>query len=272
MELFDTHFHYYGEATPVEFMSNVELALSVSPPKDAGSVDRLFMLAVGGDYIESCRAGEFAKTVPHTGYAVGVHPHQAENFMRQQEDFSIFFREGTPPAAIGELGVDYFYDNSPKNQQLEVLERFLDLALEHQLPAIIHIRDKEVCDEAYTDAYRLLEPFARKGGRFVVHCFAGTPGWAEKFLALGAYLGVTGIVTFNRAENIRETLKIIPDDRLLLETDSPYLAPVPHRGKENHPGYLILVARKVAEVRNSSVEHIAALTTANGFELFRGMK
>ena len=272
MELFDTHFHYYGESTPVEFMSNVSLSLSVSPQKEAGEVEKLRLLAVGGDFVESCRAKEFAGVVPHSAYAAGVHPHQAENFLSSRDDFSIFFKDDFLPAAIGELGVDYFYDNSPEKVQLEVLEYFLELALAHQLPAIIHIRDKEDCDKAYCDAYSLLESFSRRGGRFVVHCFAGTPGWAEKFLALGAYLGGTGIVTFKRAENIRETLKVIPDDRLLLETDSPYLAPVPHRGKENHPGYLILVAQAAAAVRGCSIEEIAALTTANGLKLFQGMK
>ena len=272
MELFDTHFHYYGESTPVEYMSNVSLALSTSPQKEAGEVDKLRLLAVGGDFIESCRAREFAGVIPHSAYAAGVHPHQAENFLAAPDDFSCFFKEGLPPVAIGELGVDYFYDNSPENIQLEVLERFLDLALEHHLPAIIHIRDKEDSDKAYCDAWRLLEPFSRNGGRFVVHCFAGTPGWAEKFLSAGAYLGVTGIVTFKRAENIRETLKVIPDDRLLLETDSPYLAPGPHRGKENHPGYLILVAQTVAAERGCSIGEIAAVTTANGLKLFQGMK
>ena len=272
MELFDTHFHYYGESTPVEFMSNVKLALSVPPQKDAGIVDRLRLLAVGGDFIESCRAREFAQVIPDTGYAAGVHPHQAENFMNQPEDFSIFFKDGLRPVAIGELGVDYFYDNAPAQIQLTVLEKFLALALEQDLPAIIHIRDKEDSEKAYIDAYNLLKPFSESGGRFVVHCFAGTPDWAEKFLSLDAYLGVTGIVTFKRAENIRETLKVIPQNRLLLETDSPYLAPVPHRGKENHPGFLVLVAQTVARERGCSIEEIAASATANGLELFKGMK
>ena len=268
MELFDTHFHYYGEATPAEFMSSVNLALSAPPQSDAGKVDRLQLLAVGGDFLESCRAKEFAGTVKNSYYAVGVHPHQAENHLAEKEDFSVFFKDAFTPVAIGELGVDFFYDHSPEKAQLAVLEEFLQLALEKKLPAIIHIRDKEDCDKAYRDAYRLLEQFSRNGGRFVVHCFAGTPEWAEKFLALGAYCGVTGIVTFRRAENIRETLKVIPDDRLLIETDSPYLAPVPHRGKENHPGYLILIARAVAELRGMTTVELAALTTANAGKLF----
>ena len=269
MELFDTHFHYYGESTPVEYLSNVQLALSSPPQSGIGNVDKLTLLAVGGDFCESCRAAEFAGVVPASYYAVGVHPHQAENYLNEKNDFSIFFQRENKPSAIGELGVDYYYDHAPGQAQLAVLEEFLDLALKYDLPAIIHIRDTEERDQAYVDAYSRLESFARAGGRFVVHCFAGTPAWAEKFLALGAYLGVTGIVTFRRAENIRETLKVIPDERLLLETDSPYLAPVPHRGKENHPGYLILVADAVARLRSVPTESIAALTAANGRKLFK---
>lgn len=102
----------------------------------------------------------------------------------------------------------------------------------------------------------------------VVHCFAGTPAWAEKFLEFGAYLGVTGIVTFKAAENIRATLKVIPSDRLLLETDAPYLAPIPHRGKPNTPGYLPLVAERVALELGLSVAEVAEITTANGLKLF----
>lgn len=129
---------------------------------------------------------------------------------------------------------------------MEVFRRFLELALAWDLPAIVHLRDKDGVWTAYEDGLALLTPSRPAGGRFVVHCFSGTPAWAEKFLALGACLGVTGLVTFNRADNIRETLAVIPDDRLLIETDSPYLAPVPHRGVENHPGFLVLIAARVA--------------------------
>ena len=114
----------------------------------------------------------------------------------------------------------------------------------------------------------LLKDFSRSGGRFAVHCFAGTPAWAEKFLELGAFIGITGIVTFPKAVNIHENIRIIPDERLLIETDSPYLAPVPYRGKTNNPGYLIKVAEKIASLRECPVEDIADITTANAFNFF----
>ena len=270
MDLFDTHFHYDGEDTPPGYMANVRLEMDAPPQRNAGPVDNLELLAMGSDFTESCRARAFASAVPGARCAVGVHPHEAEKYLAQKEDFSSFFSDGIPPAAIGELGLDYFYGLSSKSAQIAVFEEFLQLALDKSLPAVVHIRGTEGSEDAYADAYALLAPFARSGGRFVVHCFAGTPAWAERFLALGGYCGFTGMITFRRAENVRETLRTIPDDRLLIETDSPYLAPVPHRGKKNHPGYLVLIARAAAELRGVSTEALAELTTRNARFLFPG--
>lgn len=267
MKIFDSHFHYYGETAPQEFYHTVLAELEVPPQSDAGRVERIFVNAVGGDYLESCRAREFAQVVKEAFFSVGVHPHQADEFLAAPQEFGEF-RGHEKLVAIGELGLDYYYEQSDREAQKQVFRRFLDLALEWGLPAIVHIRDKEEADAAYSDAYELLAPFAQAGGKFVVHCFAGTVAWAEKFLALGAYLGVTGIVTFRRADNVRECLKAIPDDRLLIETDSPYLAPVPHRGSDNHPGYLILVAARIAAERGRPVGEIAELTTRNAFAFF----
>lgn len=268
MELFDTHFHYYGESSPGEYFRNVLAAAAAPPQGRIGVPDRLWLMAAGGDYLESCRSREFAQVVDTACFAAGVHPHSAEKFLAERNDFGEF--RGHPKLkAIGELGLDYFYEQSAREVQREVFARFLDLALEWDLPAIVHLRDRDREWSAYEDGYELLAPFAEKGGRFVIHCFSGTPDWARKFLALGAYLGVTGMVTFNRAENIREALRVIPDDRLLIETDSPYLAPVPHRGTTNHPGFLMLVAARVAEERGRTVEEIAALTTSNGMRFYR---
>ena len=268
MDLFDTHFHYDGEDTPAGYMAGVRLEMDAPPQRDAGPVESLELLAMGSDFTESCRARAFASAVPGARCAVGVHPHEAEKYLAQKEDFSSFFTDGPLPAAVGELGLDYFYDLAPRSAQIAVFEEFLQLALDRSLPAVVHIRDKEECEDAYADAYALLAPFARSGGRFVIHCFAGTPAWAEKFLVLGGYCGFTGMITFRRADNVREALRIVPDDRLLIETDSPYLAPVPHRGRKNHPGYLVLIARAAAALRGMSTEELAALTTRNARLLF----
>ncbi|MDD3886439.1 MAG: TatD family hydrolase [Victivallaceae bacterium] len=267
MELFDTHFHYYGESSPLEFMAAIRSALAVPPQSELGRVTRLRMTAMGGDLLESRRAREFAGAVDNCYFAVGVHPHMAATYREAGEDFSEF-ESGTRPVAVGELGLDYFYDGSPRDVQISVFGEFLDLALKWDLPAVVHIRDKADSTAAYDDAEALLAPFAAKGGRFVVHCFTGEAEYARRFIGLGAYLGVTGMITFKRADNVREIARLIPDDRLLIETDSPYLAPVPHRGEDNHPGFLILAADRLAAERGTTLAELAELTSVNAARFY----
>ena len=268
MQLFDTHFHFYGEVSSREYMDNVHLELDSPKQLAAGKVDRLFLNAVGADFSESCKAREFALASGDCVYSCGVHPHSAEKYLKEREDFSIF-QSGIKPVAVGELGIDYFYGFSDRDSQLKVFEEFLQLSLQWSLPAIVHIRDKDESTAAYQDAFDILKDFSKSGGRFVVHCYAGNAGYAEKFLELGAFCGVTGMVTFRKAENIRENLKIIPLSRLFIETDAPYLAPVPHRGKENHPGFLIHVAAAAAKEYGISTEELADISWRNAFEFFK---
>jgi TatD DNase family protein len=255
MKLFDTHFHYYKDCSPREYYKAAE-------ERGVG-----FLLAAAGSYDETLDCKDFAGELECAWYATGVHPHQAEKFA---DDISRFeeFKGLDKLVAVGEIGLDYFYENSGKKEQLKVFEDFLNLALEWKLPAIVHCRDKENCEEAYEHAYGLLKDFAGNGGTFEVHCFTGTIPWAEKFLELGAWIGVTGIITFPKAQNVRDALKIIPDEKLLLETDSPYLSPVPFRGKTNHSMYLKEVAERAAQERGVSFEEIAEKTTANAFSFF----
>ena len=255
MELFDTHFHFYGDVSPEEYLA------SIKTPELA------WLLAAGANFDESKKARLFAERIDCSWFAAGVHPHSAAEYTR---DIGMFaeFKDHPKLAAVGELGLDFYYENSERKIQYAVFEKFLELALEWKKPAIVHCRDKDDKFDAYAECYALLKDFAGSGGKFVVHCFAGTPAWAEKFMELGAFVGITGIVTFPKAVNIHENIRVIPDDRLLLETDSPYLAPVPYRGKTNNPGYLIKVAEKIAALRGCQVEDIAASTTANAFNFF----
>ncbi len=255
MELFDSHFHYYDKGqTPREYYESIKVP------------DLKYLLVAGADLAESRMARDFAEEIENSWFSAGVHPHSAVEF-ECMEAFDEF-KGHAKLAAVGEIGLDYFYDNSPRKIQRSVMEQFLALALHWNLPAVVHLRDADGKFDAYADSLAVLKDFASDKGRFVVHCFCGTPGWAEKFLELGAFLGVTGMVTFPRAVNIRETLQLIPDERLLIESDSPYLAPVPYRGKTNNPGYVIKVAEKIASERGRSIEEIAELTTNNGLHLF----
>ena len=256
MVWFDTHFHS-GEYLP-DFEPYVREA-------EAEQVHRMLLCASGASEIQTAK--EAAAKFPQIYYAAGIHPHNAEtdrDFLPELEAFC----DDPKLAAAGEIGLDYFYDFSPRQVQLEVLEYQLDLACRKQLPAVIHCRDKADSELAYEDAYSLLKNFAGQGGRFVLHCYAGSPQFAGKFAELGSFFGVGGMITFGKADNIRELAKLLPLDRLLTETDSPYLAPKPYRGKPNHSKYIPLVGAKLAEVKGIPVEECARVTTANALRLF----
>ena len=252
----DTHFHG-GEYLP-------DFAAYIREAEEAG-VHRLLLCASGKE--ETGPAREAAKTFPALYYAVGIHPHNAESdrdFLPELDRFT----SDPKLAAAGEIGLDYYYDFSPRGPQLEALEYQLGWALKNHLPAVIHCRDKAESEQAYADAYGLLKPFAENGGKFVLHCYAGSPAFAEKFAALGSYFGVGGMVTFGKADNIRELARLLPLDRLLVETDAPYLAPKPYRGKPNHSKFIPLIGAKLAEVKGITPEECAAATTANACRLF----
>ena len=252
----DTHFHS-GEHLP-DFGQYVR-------ESNAAGVRTMLLCASGG--AETGPAKTAAAACPSIYYAAGVHPHNAESdrdFLPQLDSFI-----GDPKlAAAGEIGLDYFYDFCPRKTQLEVLEYQLDWAGKNHLPAVIHCRDKAESDQAYEDAYTLLKAFAEKGGRFVLHCYAGSLQFAEKFGQLDSYFGVGGMITFGKADNIRELAKQLPMDRLLLETDAPYLAPKPYRGKPNHSKYIPLIGAKLAEIKGISPEECAQITTENALRLF----
>jgi len=253
--LFETHFHSDPKVSDEDYYNH---------SMNAGVK---YFLAASSDFDSSMRSEEFAEKFTNAWFSAGVHPHDAESHASRVNEFSKFAKN-RKCVAIGEIGVDYFYDNSERSIQLQVFEEFLKMGLDFNLPVIIHCRDKADSEQAYIDTFILLKKYAASGGKFVIHCYTGTTAWAEKFLDLGAYLGITGIVTFPKAENVRDVLKIIPDDRLVIETDAPYLAPVPKRGKQNHSKYLPYIAERIAVERGVSVDVIADLTTGNAKKLF----
>ena len=270
MELFDTHFHCDEQESFAAYLERCKSDLQLASGGYREIPEVLQMLCAGSDFKESLTAQRFATEFPEVYFSCGVHPHAAAEYLKMEPhpDFSIF-RNDPKLLAIGEIGLDYFYDLSDRESQLQVLEEFLALALAWDLPAMLHLRDKDNCFAAYDDALARLTPFAGKGGRFVIHCYAGNAEYAEKFLALGGYFGVTGMYTFKAAVNIREAIKVIPSDRLLIETDSPYLAPVPYRGRSNTPGMVALVAAALGADRQLLPEDAAVLFSANGRRFYR---
>lgn len=255
MELFDTHFHWDGQPSPQSIFSEA-LHSGVK-----------YLVCVGGDYQSSLDSLQFSHSVENVYFTAGVHPHYAGNEVWDMKKFSELLKDDKC-VAVGEIGLDYFYENSAKDVQKSVFEDFCKLGKKTGFPLVVHCRDKEDCFEAYEEVYNILKNIGIGNGKFVVHCYTGSLFWLKKFLALGAYIGITGIVTFPKAENVRNIVCHIPDDRLLLETDSPYLAPKPHRGKLNFPKYLKLVAEEVARIRGVPLEKLAEITTANALKFY----
>ncbi|MDP7396607.1 MAG: TatD family hydrolase [Lentisphaeria bacterium] len=248
MEIFDTHFHL---APGDELGAIAARAL-------AAGVTRLLVAGAAVGEAEAV-LGQVA-AVPAVFAAVGVHPHEAGKF-----DGDIGYYRGLAGhrrvRAIGEIGLDYYYDNAPCDTQKAVFRQFLELARETGLPAVVHCRD------AYDDCYALLAE-CLDGGPFVVHCYTGTVEWAQRFLALGGHLSFTGILTFPRSDDVRAAFHSVPLDRLMFETDSPYLAPVPLRGRVNEPANVAHIVTYAADVLEMPAAELAAVTTTNALEFF----
>ncbi len=215
------------------------------------------MMAIGtGQGPPDLEAGiRLAERYPFIYATVGVHPHDAskatdETFERLRE-----LTAHPKVLAIGEIGFDYHYDFSPRDTQKAVFVRQLEIAAAAAKPIVIHTR------EAWDDTLAMLGEHWRGGG--IMHCFSGGEHEAEQALALGFHLSFGGVLTFPKAENVRSAARMTPAERLLIETDCPYLAPIPHRGKRNEPAFLTETVRRLAEVRGQSAEEIAAVTTAN---------
>jgi TatD DNase family protein len=187
--------------------------------------------------------------------SIGVHPHDASKVTPQTYDELSTLAANPKVIAFGEIGLDYHYDFSPREIQREVFIEQLKLARALGLPITIHTR------EAWDDTMSILQ--SNWQGEGILHCFTGDAAQAQQALAMGFHLSYGGVLTFKTADSVREAARITPDDRLLIETDAPYLAPVPYRGKRNEPSMMVETLRKLAEVRGSTPEAIAALTAAN---------
>ena len=194
---------------------------------------------------------------------VGVHPHEADAHPNLGASALTDATSHPRVIAIGECGLDYYYDKSDRAAQRERFDAHIEAARASGLPLVIHTRDAE------EDTATILEQAVNDGGvGGVLHCFTGTWGLAKKALDLGFYVSLSGIVTFKNAQDLQDTARRIPDDRLLVETDSPFLAPVPHRGRTCEPAFVADTARFVAELRGVAVETLAEQTTGNFFNLF----
>lgn len=251
--LIETHCHLdYLEAEPLA---------DILERAQAKGVERLVTIAVSPDNLD--RAAELAESHAAVWFTQGVHPHDAQHYNAQARS-RILGRLGHPRlVAIGEIGLDYHYDNSPREAQRQAFAEQLAIAADNDLPVVIHSRD---ADEDMADMLREHAPALRRRG--VIHSFTSSPELADCALELGFCLGFNGIVTFNRADNVRAVASRTPLDRVLLETDAPYLTPVPYRGTPNAPYYLPFVARRMAEVCGVDTGELLRAAHANSMALF----
>ena len=204
-----------------------------------------------------------AQRFPEVSCSVGVHPHEAAEEGQDGPERLRDLAALPEVVGVGETGLDYFYDHSPRDAQQRSFRSHIAAARETGLPLIVHTRD---ADE---DTVTMLRQEAQEGAfTGVIHCFTAGPALAEAALELGFYIGVSGIMTFKKAEDLRETLRRVPLERLLVETDAPYLAPVPQRGKQNEPAYVVHTAAALAELKAVSTDELAAITTDNFYTLF----
>jgi TatD DNase family protein len=255
--MIDSHCHLADAAFADDLEGVIDRA------KRAGLGGALCVLSAG-DEQESAAAVRVRALWPAVRFSTGIHPHQAGQFAGRVHEVGRWVGAAIDrerACALGEIGLDYHYDFSPRDVQRDVFRAQLRVAKERSLPIVIHTR------EATDDTFHILKEAGDLRGVF--HCFTGDRAMAGAVLDMGFYVSVAGIVTFPKAVELREVGKLIPDDRLLVETDSPYLAPVPFRGKRNEPAFVVRVVEVLAEVRSVDSAELARRTWRN-FEAFLG--
>lgn len=245
--LIDTHCHIHESNYPLDIGDVLSRA-------HHSGINQ--MICVGTNEQSSKEAVEFAHNHEHIYAAIGVHPHDTKDGYRAIE--AMF--DDPNVVAVGEIGLDYFYTHSPREVQIKALEAQLQLALDHNLPIVFHVR------EAFADFWPIFDNF--HGIKGELHSFTDTKSQLEQGLSRGLYIGVNGISTFTKDEAQKEMFASIPVERLLLETDAPFLTPTPFRGKVNEPAFVRSVAEHHAKIRGLSLEEIASATTANATALF----
>lgn len=209
-----------------------------------------------------------AEAYPEIYCSIGVHPHEAEPHEDISEAELLAAAQHPRVIGIGETGLDFYYEHSPREIQKELFRRHIRVARQLDLPVIVHSRD---ADE---DTVAILKQEHEEGGkfRFLIHCFSSTQYLADESVKLGGYISLSGIITFKKSEALREAAASMPLDRLLVETDAPYLAPEPYRGKPCEPAYTALTAKRLAQIKGISEEEVARATTDNFFRLFSKSK
>jgi TatD DNase family protein len=254
--LIDSHCHL----TDVQFDEDLDAVLARA---QAAGVGRFIVIGANGEFIHNEKAVALAQKYAEVFAVVGVHPHDAKTITADTYTQLRTLAQHPKVVGLGETGLDFYYDNSPREDQRTHFRNFIHLARELELPLSMHVRD------AYAEAADTLQREGEGQVRGVMHCFTGTAEEAQTLLDLGLFISFSGIVTFKSAKDLRAVAKMVPLERLLIETDCPLLAPTPYRGKRNEPAYVVQVAKTIAEVKGVALETVAAATRTNAEALFQ---
>jgi len=257
MKFFDSHAHYTDERFENETPEGVTKLLRDVFDDNVGYI---INVAVTADNAVECIS--MANVTDNMFATVGIHPSDSRFYSDVQLEKARLKELLNSPkvVAIGEIGLDYHYPDTDKEKQKEFLLMQMELAKETNMPVIFHDRD------AHGDSMDIVRKYPDVTGVF--HCFSGSPEMARELVSLGWYVSFTGVITYSNARKVCDAVKVVPDDRIMIETDAPYLAPVPMRGKMNRSDYLRYTAEKMAELRDQSVEYIAQITSSNAKKLF----
>ena len=253
MKFIDTHTHIYLS----EFASDIDSVIS-SANKEG--VKKYFLPAIDSSHHHEML--ELGKKFEHCCFAMmGLHPCSVKENYKDELKIVEEYLAQRDFVAIGEIGLDFYWDKSFNNEQYEAFEIQMQWALEKNLPIVIHTRN------AIQETIKCVEPFAKKGLIGIFHCFGDDEKTAKQIIDMNFYLGIGGVVTYKKS-GLDETIKNIPLEKIVLETDAPYLTPVPFRGKRNQPSYIKIIAQKIADIKQVSLEEVARITTTNAEKIF----
>ena len=262
MELIDSHAH-------IDFPQFAEDREAMLGRARAAGVTTLLAIGTGPGPEKLDAALPFAEQHDWIYATVGIHPHEAKEVTTQHLEELARLALHPKVIAWGEIGLDYFYDHSPRDVQQQVFIRQMELARTAKLPIVIHCRPSDNSEDAWDDCLRLMQQeWSSSGLGGILHCFTGNTAQAKRALDMGFMVSFAGNVTFPKAQQIRDAAVELPLDRMVIETDSPFLAPVPYRGKRNEPAFVKEVARQLGELRGLSTEEIGARTTENFYRFF----
>ena len=252
--MIDSHCHLDHEP----LLSDLENVIQRS--KDVG-IEKLLTISTS---IESfSRVKELVHKDEIIYGTIGIHPHEANKDIVNSEFIEKSLKDNNKIIGIGETGLDFFYNNSDKDKQIDSFKIHIDAAIKTNVPLIIHSR------EAEEETFDILNEYKDQNLKILMHCFTGSKKFAKKLLDFNTFFSASGIITFKNAKELQDTFKFLPSDKILIETDSPFLAPVPNRGKKNEPSFIDFTAAKLAEIRNIDKSELIKLTTKNFNKLFQ---